>query len=338
MRFVIALLLVAFLALPTWAVPTVDGTRDAEYGPPIVVQAVETQFGDAAPPGALGGSELDAAYATIVGNRLYLMFTGNQEPNFNKLEVFIDSVPGGENTLNNVPQYDFFTGSGWNSQNLGGLTFDTPFTADYHLLSAWGGGGTGPYEVSFVNRNGGAAAMIPGSAEASGPAVGLIATGLIPAGDVGPNASGTALTQNLQFAINDNNTAGVTGGTAAANAAAAAAVTTGMEFSIDLADLGNPAINTTIRIAAMIDNGDHNYLSNQILGPLTPPQGNLGGDGSGGFTGTLSGVNFNQFAGAQYFEIRVIPEPSTIVLAGLALLAAAGISRRLRAPLSPARP
>ncbi len=68
----------------------------------------------------------------------------------------------------------------------------------------------------------------------------------------------------------------------------------------------------------MINNGDHNYLSNQILGPLTPPQGNLGGDGSGGFTGTLSGVNFNQFAGNQYFELRVIPEPSTFLLAGLA--------------------
>jgi hypothetical protein len=330
MRYVITLTLVAFLATPALAVPTVDGTRDAEYGPPIVVQAVETQFGDAAPPGALGGSELDAAYATIVGNRLYLMLTGNQEPNFNKLEIFFDTKAGGENTLSNVPQYDFSPSPGvWNSQNLGGLTFDTPFTADYHLLSAWGSG-TGPYEVTFVNRNGGAAAMVPGSAEASGPAVGLIAAGLIPAGDIGPNASGTALTQNLQFAINDNNAAGVAGGTAAANAAAAAAVTTGMEFSIDLADLGSPAIGTTIRIAAMIDNGDHNYLSNQILGPLTPPQGNLGGDGGGGFTGTLSGVNFNQFAGAQYFEIRIIPEPSTMVLGGLALLAAAAFSRRGR--------
>jgi PEP-CTERM motif-containing protein len=337
MRYVIALSLVAFLAAPAWAVPTVDGTRDAEYGPPIVVQAVQTQFGDANPPGSLGGSELDAAYATIVGNRLYLMLTGNHEPNFNKLEVFFDTKPGGENTLSNVPQYDFFTGSGWNSQNLGGLTFDTPFTADYHLFSAWGGGGTGPYEVNFVNRNGGAAAMVPGSNEVSAPAVGLIATGAIPAGDIGTNASGTALTQNLQFAINDNNNAGVIGGTAAANAAAAAAVTTGMEFSIDLADLGSPAIGTTIRIAAMIDNGDHNYLSNQILGPLTPPQGNLGGDGGGGFTGTLSGVNFNQFDGAQYFEIRIIPEPSTILLAGLALLTAAGFSRRGRRTLAAAR-
>ena len=39
-----------------------------------------------------------------------------------------------------------------------------------------------------------------------------------------------------------------------------------MEFSIALADLGNPAPGSMIKIAAMINNGDHNYLSNQILG------------------------------------------------------------------------
>jgi hypothetical protein len=97
-----------------------------------------------------------------------------------------------------------------------------------------------------------------------------------------------------------------------------------MEFSIALADLGNPAIGSTIKIAAMIDNGDHNYLSNQVLGSLTPPQGNLGGDGGGNFTGSLGGVNFNQFAGLQYFAITVVPEPATmglLSLVGLGLLA-----------------
>jgi hypothetical protein len=43
---------------------------------------------------------------------------------------------------------------------------------------------------------------------------------------------------DLEFAINNNNTAGVTAGTGAANAAAAAAVTTGMEFSIARRTLG----------------------------------------------------------------------------------------------------
>ena len=298
----------------------VDGTRDASYGGALAVQTVQTQFGDANPPGNLGGSELDAAYATIAGGRLYMMFTGNHEPNFNKLEVFIDSRAGGENTLTGTPGYDFFNGSSWISQNMGGLTFDTGFNPDYHLFSRWGGGGAGPYEVDFVDRMNGAAAQVPGSNGASANAVGLIAMGQINAGNVGPNASGTSLTNDLFFAINDNNAAGVTGGTGAANQADALAVTTGMEFSIALADIGNPSFGSSIKIAAMIDNGDHNYLSNQILAGLPAPQGNLGGNGSGGFTGTLSGVDFNQFGGPQYFEIRLVPEPGTMAVLGLGAL------------------
>ena len=318
-----ALAVAGIFASSTIAAPVVDGTRDLDYGAPVSVQTTQTQFGDAAPPGALGGSELDAAYARIEGGRLYLLLTGNHEPNFNKLEVFIDSVAGGENSLSATPQYDFSPSPGfWISQNLGGLTFDTGFAADYHLFSRHGGS----YEVDFVNRQGGAAAMVPGASQAGTPTAGLVSTGFIPAGDVGPNASASSLTQNLEFAIDNNNAAGVTGGTGAADPLAAAAVTTGMEFSIALADLGDPALGSTILIAAMINNGDHNYLSNQVLGPLVPPQGNLGGDGSGGFTGTLSGVNFNNFAGLQYFAV-VVPEPSTLGLLGAGSLALLGRRR-----------
>ena len=94
------------------------------------------------------------------------------------------------------------------------------------------------------------------------------------------------------------------------------------ELAERMADLGNPANGDVIKIAAMIDNGDHNYLSNQLLGGLAAPQGNLGGDGNGGFTGTLGGVNLNNFAGLQYFTITV-PEPASLallVLGGLAAL------------------
>jgi len=283
---------------------TVDGTLDAAYGPAIAVQTVETQFGDANPPGSLGGSELDAAYAVINSGRLYIMLTGNHEPNFNKLELFIDSKPGGENVLSGTPSYDFFSGSSWISSNLAGLTFDSGFEVDYHLFSRWGGG-SNPYEADFIDRAGGGSAMVPGSSGATVPAVGLVASGAILAGSTGPNALGSALSQDLEFAINNNNTGGVIGGSSSADTAAALAVSTGMEFSIDLADLGNPAPGTEIKICAAICNGNHNYLSNQFLGGLAAPQGNLGGDGGGAFTGSLSGVNLNQFAGLQFFTITV---------------------------------
>jgi len=315
----------AALATVAGAAPVVDGTTDVDYGAALAVQTVQTGFGDANPPGSLGGSELDAAYAIVEGGRLYFMLTGNHEPNFNKLDIFIDSKGGGEGTLSGTPQYDFFTGSTWISQNLAGLTFDAGFAADYHLFSRWGSG-TGPYEVDFVDRAGGGSAQVPGSNGAGNNAVALVSTGTIPAGDIGTNASGTALTQPLDFAINDNNNAGVSGGSAAADQTAAGLVTTGMEFSIDLADLGNPVPGSTILIAAMINNGDHNYLSNQILGGLPAPQGNLGGDGNGGFTGTLSGVNFNNFGGAQYFAV-VVPEPASI---GVLAIGATSLLRRRR--------
>jgi hypothetical protein len=304
------------------AAVVVDGTLDAAYGAPIVVQTVQTQFGDANPPGSLNGSELNAAYARVEGGRLYLMFTGNHEPNFNKLEVFIDSAPGGENTLSGTPDYDFFNGSAWLSSNLTGLTFDAGFTADYHLFSRWSGGGTpGPYEVDFIDRQGGAGAQVPGSIGVGGAPVGLVSAGSIAPGaaGIGPNASGPALTQALDFAINDNNAAGVVGGTGAADPGAAMAVATGMEFSISLADIGNPAFGTPVLISAMINNGDHNFLSNQILGGLPAPQGNLGGDGAGNFTGDLSAVDFNQFGGFQYFEV-IIPEPGSLGFLALAAL------------------
>ena len=127
------------------------------------------------------------------------------------------------------------------------------------------------------------------------------------------------ITNNVEFGFNNTNGAGVTGGTAAANQAAAAAVTTGFEFSIALADLGNPSFGDLIQIHAVYGNGDNNYHSNQTLAGLAGGTGNLGGDGAGGFTGTLSGVNFNNFAGDQFFSIRV-PEPASLAVVGLSLV------------------
>ena len=300
-----------------------DGTRDAGYGAALAVQTVGTQFGDGNP---LGGSELDAAYAVVSGGRLYLMLTGNLEGNYNAVEVFIDSIAGGENVLSGTPLYDLFTQVNA-SLKFSGMTFDAGFTADYHLVSHWGGNGT-PFSTHFVDRQGGAAASVPGSLGASPNAAGNSAAGTILAGNVAPSASGTALTQNLMFALNDTNVGGVVAGTGAANAASAAAVTTGIEYSIALADLGNPPPGSTIRIFAAINNSNHDYLSNQVLGGLPAGTGNLGGDGNGAFTGALAGIDFTEFAGTQHFSLQLPLAPAAPAVPaltgwGAALLAVA---------------
>ena len=83
-----------------------------------------------------------------------------------------------------------------------------------------------------------------------------------------------------------------------------------MEFSIALADIGNPAPGTTVKVTAMVNNSNYNFLSNQLLGGLPAPHGNLGGDGTGGFIGVLSGVDLSAIAGDQFFSITV-PESTS---------------------------
>jgi hypothetical protein len=303
---------------------TVDGTVDASYGAPLAVQTVKTDFGDATDPAGFGnGGELNAAYGKVWNGRLYVMVTGNVEKNFNKLHLFIDSKAGGENVLSGLPNYD-----GGRSQNFGGLTFDTQFAADYHVFGRWGGGN---FEVDVVDRAGGTCTTNCGGDFGQG------AGGAIQSGSILGSGGGTTsfLSSAATFGFNNTNIAGVTGGTNAlsvAEQAAAAAVTTGFEFSIALADIGNPAIGSTILVHAAYGNGDNNYHSNQFLGGLPGPQGNLGGDGGGGFTGNLAGINFNQYGGSQFFRIavtdEVIPEPATLVMAGLAVLGLVGLRRR----------
>ncbi len=295
---------VCVLAAVAVAAPTLDGFRDPAYGSAAAVQSVESGF---------TLSELDAAYASVEGGTLYLMLTGNLQNNFNRLNIFIDSQAGGQNVLQNNANF-----GGTNPENdnwagkHAGMTFDSGFEADYMLILRNGNSGGNRFDIDYAVVGGGL-----GNFVAAGNVFGGSLTG----------ANASALSNGIGVAFNNSNVGGVLDGTGAANQAAALAVTTGVELAIPLSTIGNPV--GAFKISAMINGANHDYLSNQFLSGVPAGTGNLGGDGAGGFTGSLSGIDLNQVAGNQYF--RVVPEPASLVMLGaLAPLLVRGRAKRTR--------
>jgi hypothetical protein len=303
MKRLLSLAIACLMAAPVSAV-VLDGSTAGDGYTLEATQTVQTNFGDANPN---GGSELDAAWARVDGGVLYLTLTGNLEGNFNKLNVFIDSVAGGENVITNAVGFggNNPTNDGW-AGKYAGFTFDAGFAADYLMIMRNGNGNQFDFDfnsvgnTSVVEQSGN---IFSGAAQGSNASVGASAVGV---------------------AFNNSNTLGVTGGTAAAIAADAQAVQTGIELAIPLSAIGSPGPGDCINISAMINGSNHDYLSNQFLGGLPAPQGNLGGDGAGGFNGTVGNINLETGAyagGEQFFTVCIpVPEPSSLALIGLSML------------------
>lgn len=282
---------VLLLALAVLAVPTrsgaVTGILDGSYGPPLAIQSSQSNVGGANQPFAQVnqsfGSQLLAAYGTISGGTLHLFFTGNLTfwwqlegliTHWQPLDVFIDSGAGGQHQLlvNNpaIRQY-------YDLSKAAGLTFDDGFAADYWLSLGSGFQGSGwPYLQAYY-------ATLPSAGSGSGVFLGEAQPG--PPGTLvgGTNPYGIAAT------LDDSNPNGIGSG---CGAASAVATSTGIEWSIPLAAIGDPT--GCIRVCAYVAGLDHSTVSNQVLGGLPP-----------GFCSltTCASTDFSAIPGDQFFTV-----------------------------------
>ena len=263
----------------------VDGSLDKAYGSANTLQNTQTGYGDS----TLGlidfanGSELDAGYSVIQGDTLYVLFAGNLESTFNKIDVFIDARDGGQNRLlgNNV-DIDFDALNRMGDDGTGnGLTFDNGFDADFWFSMTCGGD---TFET-FAN-----AATLPTKGEGFGEFLGI----------GGAGAKGVITAANgMQVAINNSNTGGVGFGE---GLGCGEGVSTGIELAIPLSlfdwDGGAGTIDS-VKICAFMNNSAHDFVSNQVLGGL---------EGSGNL-GEPRAINFRKLAGLQYFMTGDIADP-----------------------------
>ena len=207
------------------AAPIVDGTLDAIYGAPLAgwTQNNITGFGNADHGNQFGGggSEINAVYGVVKDGNLHLFIAGNVEANFNKLELFFDTIAGGQNQLRgDNPDVDF---DGLNRMgalleidendidciidptspdcdripdpNNPGLKFDAGFEPDFWITYT---GGNDPYEAFYsyaelLTAGGGSGGFLGGNS------------------GMGGALTGGAITSGIFGAIDNSNTAGIGG-------------------------------------------------------------------------------------------------------------------------------
>lgn len=295
----IQLMLLSLVLSPVLAAnaqaPVMDGVLDAAfYGAPLSVQDTPTTFGNATNGHArfaTGGSELDAAYARISDGTLFLFIAGNLETggqgvqfpsgSQNRFDIFIDSIPGGQNSLRG-DNVDVDSGGlnrmGHLDAANDGLKFDAGVSHDFYFTFynftevQDFGSGYGNQEIwrgrlyyATIPTLGGGTALTIGTAADTYP---------------GSYPSSFTLGYGVRLGFRNSNTRGVTGsGDLVPSAADATNVTTGLELAIPVTLIDGPEgeLNPEIKITAFVSSSDHSLLSNQVLGPMgqTSPYGNL---------------------------------------------------------------
>ncbi len=268
------------------------------------------------------GSELDGLYAylDVPNNRLFVLLTGNLQSNFNKLSLFLDVQPGGQNIMRgDNPDIDFNGLNRMGDDGTGnGLIWDTNFSPDYWVAMGTGNQpiqqfsnasvlrtngilldpGTGfPLDYGSYDggdKNGGLYDPIPWA----GPRVD-IQDGFTPSlfANYGPRMTQlnplAPINGLLMNTVDNSNTLGVTD----LDAAGAAAVTTGIEYSFDLDELGWDG-TSDIKIGGFVSDGGYGFVSNQVIGGL--PNGSLN-------LGEPRVIDFTAIAGDQFINLAAAP-------------------------------
>ena len=247
----------ATLEPPAPPVSLVDGKDiPTDIPSPLSTQTIPTGSGN-------NINELNQLFASQSPTHINLGITGNLENNGNALAIFLDTRPGGHTTLD-ISNASPPPGG---LQDLTGTEFDAAFAPD---------------EMFFINTSGGSVYVDHLTLPTGSPATktykgqGAIntASGVLTGGS-NPN--------DLQVAMNNTNTVGVT----SSSAANADTATTGFELSIPLADLNpDPAHNPQVLAILLYPSG---HVSNQTLPPLPSSS-------DAGTTPDFSALAGNQFA------------------------------------------
>lgn len=252
----------------------IDGANiptDAGAAALLATQAVGTSFGDNA-------SELNQLFVRAQPDGLRIGLTGNLASDGTALSLLIDAGAGGQSVLNT-------SGLGpppGGLVELSGTAFDAGFT---------------PETLLFINGASGSIFVDHVTLPTSGPPA-KVYRGRGQQNDGDGLLTGGANPNSLAVALDNRNTAGVTG----SSAADAATATSGFELLVPYADLGLPATAaaracTSIRIAAFIG-GTNGTVSNQVLPPV----------GSGQSTNLGPSPNFSSIPGLQFAAIA-LPGP-----------------------------
>ncbi len=207
--------------------------QDFGAGALVATQDNETGLGD-------NISELNQMFIRVETDAIHVGLTGNLATDGTGLALFVDSVPGGQNTLSTAA----FPMPPSGIPQLTGLTMEAGFAPDY---------------VIFVNAFSGSVYVdLYELATGGGGVKRFVGSGTV--GDLDGFLNGGSNPNGMLVAVSNANTNGVTD----FSATQAASATSGLELSIPLADIGLTEATGTVDILAIIlrSNGQ---VSNQLL-------------------------------------------------------------------------